>query len=52
MQLSNAAMQTSIDTMQPKIVQLQMTIESMESTKFWKLRNKWFDLKKILGLGQ
>ena len=26
------------------------TIEAMKNSKFWKLRNKWFKVKKILGL--
>ncbi|EAW42963.1 glycosyltransferase [Nodularia spumigena] len=26
------------------------TIEAIKSSKFWKLRNKWFQLKKLLGL--
>ena len=28
------------------------TIEAMRSSKFWKFRNKWFKLKKILGLAK
>lgn len=26
------------------------TIEAMKNSKFWKFRNKWFKVKKILGL--
>jgi|GEM_PF-5746450 len=33
-----------------KIRQLQEQIEGMESSKFWKLREAWFQVKKALGL--
>jgi hypothetical protein len=34
-------------SLQQEILGLQQQIRSMESTKFWKLRKRWFELKKI-----
>lgn len=39
-----------IDQLQEQINDKQATIEGMESSKFWQLRNKFLDLKKSLGL--
>ena len=33
-----------------ELQQAQAKIAAMESSKFWKLRNQWFKLKKMLGL--
>lgn len=33
-----------------EIQQAQSTIEAMKTSKFWKLRTKWFKLKRSLGL--
>ena len=39
-----------IDQLQEQINDKQATIEGMESSKFWQLRNQFLDLKKSLGL--
>jgi peptidoglycan hydrolase CwlO-like protein len=39
-----------LDHTQAELTESQNTIAAMESSKFWKLRNKWLDLKRSLGL--
>lgn len=34
----------------PKVAALEDRIAAMESSKFWKLRNTWFRIKRALGL--
>jgi hypothetical protein len=43
-------LQQHILELQSQISELRVQIRSMESTKFWKLRQMWFKLKKLLGL--
>ena len=39
-----------IDSLEKQLAQCKELICAMESSKFWKIRNLWFDFKKILGL--
>ncbi len=41
-----------IEDLQDQLNNAINTIESMKSTKFWKLRKQWFKLKKIVGLSE
>ena len=34
-----------------QVAQLEGVITAMESSKFWQIRNAWFQLKQNLGLG-
>ena len=49
-------MQTSHETetqpFQNQVAQLQGVITAMESSKFWKIRNAWFRLKRNMGMGK
>ncbi|AFY71824.1 glycosyl transferase family 2 [Thalassoporum mexicanum PCC 7367] len=40
----------NLERTQAELTQSRNTIAAMESSKFWKLRNKWLDLKRSLGL--
>jgi glycosyltransferase involved in cell wall biosynthesis len=42
--------QQQLPEKQAELERLQQTIIAMKSSKFWKLRTKWFKLKKWLGL--
>jgi glycosyltransferase involved in cell wall biosynthesis len=46
------SMKSTISQCHSTISQCHATIDSMKSTKFWKLRDKWFRLKEILGLAK
>ncbi len=46
------ATQTELGTTQQELLFSKQTIEAMQSSKFWKLRQQWFKLKKIVGLGE
>jgi hypothetical protein len=41
-------LKSQVVSMEKEITDLQAQIQSMESTKFWKLRQMWFKLKKLL----
>lgn len=45
-----ATSQAQLTTSQGQLTIAMMQINSMESTKFWKLRQRWFELKEILRL--
>ena len=40
------------DVMQSQLYQCQELVRAMESSKFWKMRKLWFDLKKVFGVTQ
>lgn len=43
-------LQRQLELTREALAQQSQTIEAMESSKFWKLRNRWFQLKRRLGL--
>jgi glycosyltransferase involved in cell wall biosynthesis len=49
-QFRQAQSQSELTATQNKLVAAQRQIASMESTKFWQLRQQWFQLKKWLKL--
>jgi glycosyltransferase involved in cell wall biosynthesis len=53
LQTETSALQTEISVLQSRVVavetEMETKISAMQSSKFWKLRNQWFKLKKRLG---
>ncbi|MBF2073933.1 MAG: glycosyltransferase [Synechococcales cyanobacterium C42_A2020_086] len=45
-----AALQTEVEALRSQTAALQDRIAAMETSKFWKLRHAWFQLKRRLGL--
>lgn len=43
-------LQSQIQIMSDQVQNLDNRIQAMESSKFWKLRTKWFKLKRVFGL--
>jgi O-antigen biosynthesis protein len=39
-----------LNNTQEELAQVQGKVEAMETSKFWKLRSRWFGMKKALGL--
>jgi hypothetical protein len=50
LQAALARSQGKLQQARAETMQLQCTIEAMESSKFWKLRSAWFQLKRAIGL--
>lgn len=50
LQAALARSQGKLQRSRAETMQLQCTIEAMESSKFWKLRSAWFRLKQAIGL--
>lgn len=50
LEAQNQALKTEIEALQAKASDLEARIQAMESSKFWQLRGKWFNLKRRLGL--
>ena len=44
-------LQEQVDKNLQELQQAYTTIAAMQSSKFWQFRNKWFNFKKRLGLG-
>jgi glycosyltransferase involved in cell wall biosynthesis len=42
--------QNEVEGLRSQVSTLQSRVEAMETSKFWKLRQVWFDLKRFLGL--
>ena len=49
-QLELVTSQAELATSQAQLITARMQISSMENTKFWQLRQRWFRLREILGL--
>ncbi len=43
-------LQSQLQSTQTKLQEAESLIAAMETSKFWKLRKKWFKLKKLIGL--
>lgn len=49
-QADKAALEAQTHQLQGQVEQLKERIIAMESSKFWKLRSRWFTIKKTIGL--
>lgn len=50
LQKSNQAKQTIQEQLEYQLKQSQAEVNAMKTSKFWKMRVKWFQIKKIFGL--
>lgn len=45
-------LQTEFNQLKRKLWEAEEWVKAMESSKFWQIRNKWFQIKKIVGISK